>query len=369
MPGFEDLARKCVRRFSPYVPGRPIEEIKERFGLNEVIKLASNENPLGPSPKAAKAIPSCLTDLNRYPEGGSTRLRGALAKKYRLDPTCVLVGAGSDEIIELLAKSFLDKSDEIVVSEHAFIRYKMAGDLMGCRVVEVPMAGFTHDLRAMRARVTKTTKIIFIANPNNPTGTYVTRKEFAAFIEAVPRNKLVVMDEAYFEYARHLNDYPDGLEFWRKGHRNIVVLRTFSKIFGLAGLRVGYALGDASVLGQVDRIRPPFNVTIPAQVACEAALGDSRHVKRAAESNRTNMAWLCSQLDKHGIEYVPSATNFVLIKTAIGGVPMFNALLAKGVIVRPMAEYGFPSHVRVTVGTKREMNIFWKNFRALERRS
>jgi histidinol-phosphate aminotransferase len=359
MHDFEKLARPCLRQFSPYVPGRPIEEIREKFGLKRVVKLASNENPLGPSPLAVEAIRKALRDLNRYPEGGSSRLRAALAKRLGVEPSCVLVGSGSDEIIELIAKSFVGPGDEIVASEHAFIRYKMAGQLMDARVVEVRMRDFRHDLLAMAAAVTPKTKAVFVANPNNPTGTYVPKAEFAEALRRLPREILLVMDEAYYEYAKDLPDYPDSVAFRKEGaHPGIVTLRTFSKIYGLAGLRVGYAVAEPSVVRQIDKIRPPFNVTSPAQAGCEAALADRRHVEASARVNSDNREWLCGALKKNGFELVPSAGNFVLVRTRTGGQKVFEDLLRRGIIVRPMAEYGFPEHVRVTVGTKEETEMF-----------
>ncbi len=362
MASFEDLARKCVRKFGPYVPGRPIEEIKERFGLAEVVKLASNENPLGPSPRALEAAAACLGEIHRYPEGGSLRLRGALARRYGVATDCLIVGAGSDELIELLAKTFLEPEDEVVVSEHAFVRFRMAGNLMGARVVEVPMAGFRHDLRAMGAALTAKTKMVFIANPNNPTGTYVPRDDLAAFLDRVPPAVLVAMDEAYFEYARALPDYPDSLDSFREGRRNVVTLRTFSKAFGLAGLRVGYGIADPVVVLQLDRVRAPFNVSIPSQAACEAALGDARHVEDSVALNLRNKGWFCEELKRNGVDFIPSAGNFVMVRARGDGSQVFEALLRKGVIVRPMAEYGFPDHLRVTIGKQEELQLFLKNF-------
>jgi histidinol-phosphate aminotransferase len=362
MPNFEQMSRSCLRKFSPYVPGRPIEEIKERFHLERVIKLASNENPLGPSRKALEAIAASVWDLFRYPEGGSTRLRAALARSLGVDAGQVLAGSGSDEIIELIAKTFLERDDDIVVSEHAFIRYKMAGNLMAVRVIEVPMTGFRHDLKAMRAAITPKTKIVFLANPNNPTGTYVTRAELSAFLDGLRDDLLVVLDEAYFEYARALPDYPDSVQLLKDGRRQVVGLRTFSKAYGLAGLRTGYAVADPGVVREIDKIRPPFNVTSLAQTACEAALEDRRHVEDSVRLNRETMERLCSELRAKGIDFVPSAGNFVLIKARRGGDAAFQGLLRRGIIVRPMAEYGFPEHVRVTVGTPEETEVFLKAF-------
>jgi histidinol-phosphate aminotransferase len=358
MPDFEKLARPCLRKLQPYIPGKPIEEIKQRFGLARVIKLASNENPLGPSRRALEAVSAALGEVNRYPEGGSTRLRQAIAASLGLEPARILVGSGSDEIIELIAKTFLDKDDELVASEHAFIRYKMAGAVMEARVIETRMAaGYRHDLPAMARAVTARTKIVFIANPNNPTGTHVTRAELAEFLDRVPPRVLVAVDEAYFEYAQVLPDYPDAVALRRQGHPNVVSFRTFSKIHGLAGLRVGYAVADPAVVGLMDRIRPPFNVTIPSQAGCEAALADEGHVRASRELVRENLAWLGGELERAGIEFVPSAANFVLIRTRTGGAAVFEGLLRKGLIVRPMGEYGFPEHVRVTIGTREEMEM------------
>jgi histidinol-phosphate aminotransferase len=275
----------------------------------------------------------------------------------------VLVGSGSDEIIELIAKTFLDLEDEIVVAEHAFVRYKMAGRLMNIRVVEVPMVdGFRHDARAMAKAVGPRTKIVFIANPNNPTGTYVTTDEFRELLSIVPPRVLIVVDEAYYEFSRLFPDYPDSVAIAKEGHPGIVTLRTFSKAYGLAGLRVGYALADRTVISQIDRIRPPFNVTIPSQAACEAALEDTEHVDATVAVNSDNMEWLRRRLDSCKIPYVPSVANFLLVKTRLGSQKVFEALLQKGVIVRPMTEYGFPDHIRVSIGNLDEMEFFLEHF-------
>ncbi len=365
---FENLARPNVTRMHPYVPGKPIEEIQADYGLEHVVKLASNENPIGPPASAVKAMREAAEKMHFYPEGGSLRLRSALAAKHDIDPSCVVIGSGSDELISILARVFLDKGDEIVVAKHAFVRYKMAGDLREAVVVEVPMVDYTHDLDAMKAAVTDKTKILFVANPNNPTGTYVTEEQFAAFMDGVPSDKLVIMDEAYYEYAAGLEDYPDSLDHWRRGRRNLVILRTFSKTYALAGLRVGYAFADPSVIGLIDRIRPPFNLTSMAQAAAEAALGDEAYLEKSIEMNRTNRQWLCEQLDRRGVSYVPSMGNFVLVATAKPASDVFESLLAKGVIVRPMAGYGFPNHVRVTIGTREELDTFLTCFDAVEGR-
>jgi len=369
MPSFQHLARATVLEASPYVPGKPIEEIRERFGLAQVVKLASNENAVGPSPKAAEAMARSFAELHRYPEGGSTRLRKALAVRYGVDPSCVMAGSGSDELIELIARTFLDPGDEVIVSEHAFVRYKMAARLSGAKVIEVPMTGYRHDARGMARAVTPRTKLLFLANPNNPTGTYVNCRDVDALLETVPADRLVILDEAYHEYAAVYEDYPDAVQLLRRGRANIVSLRTFSKAYGLAALRVGYAIADPGVISLIDRVRPPFNLSSPAQAACEAALQDASHVKTCVRLNGECKKWLCLALEQGGIEFVPSATNCVLIRTRVGSRSAFEALLARGIIVRPMEEYGYPDHIRVTVGTRAEMELFLREFLAVDRRA
>jgi histidinol-phosphate aminotransferase len=366
MASFKDRARRCIQNLAPFHPGPSFEEIESRFGPGGAAKLDSNENPLGPSPRALEAAAACLGRIHRYPESGSARLRGALARRYRLAPECVIIGSGSDELIDLLARAFLEPEDELVVSEHAFIRYRAAGSAMGARVVEVPMAAFRHDLVAMGQAVTPRTKLVFIANPNNPTGTYVSRADLAAFFERLPPAVLAVVDEAYFEYSSPLTDYPDSVAFFRDGRRNVVALRTFSKAHGLAGLRVGYGIADPSVVAQLDRIRLPFNLTIPSQAACEAALGDARHLDDSVALNLTNRSWFCEELKSRGIDFVPSAGNFVMLRTTRGGAAAFEALFQKGVIVRPMGGYGLPDHLRVTIGRKEELQRFLDHFLAFE---
>jgi histidinol-phosphate aminotransferase len=278
-------------------------------------------------------------------------------------PGQVILGAGSDELIELLGKTYLTPEDEIVVSEHAFIRYRMAGELMGSRVVSVPMKDLKHDLEAMARAVTSKTKFVFIANPNNPTGTYNTHDELEEFLITLPARVVAVLDEAYFEYARTKKDYPDSLEFFKSG-RNLIVLRTFSKIHGLAGLRVGYGIGPESLIQTLDRVRPPFNVSLAGQAAAEAALGDAGQVKRSLRLVQTEMRKMEKALKALRVDYVPSAGNFLLIDVEPQrGADVFQALLKKGVIVRAVEEYGLPFYIRVTIGLPAENALFLKAFR------
>ena len=283
--------RPEVEHFEPYLPGRSMESVRRELGLKRIIKLASNENSLGPSPKVIQALAAAAQRSLRYPDGASTSLRRALAAHYHLDVKRVIIGAGSDELIELLGKTFLNPADSIVVSEHAFIRYRMAAELMGAKAITVPMRHFSHDLSAMAAAVRKNTKMVFIANPNNPTGTYNTQFELQSLLRHVTamnrrrgaRPVLVVVDEAYYEFAKALQrDYPDTLAL-QKTFPHLVVLRTFSKAHALAGLRVGYGFADSEVIAALDRVRPPFNVSTAGQSAAEASLGDPIHIRRSIE--------------------------------------------------------------------------------------
>ena len=352
------LVRSCVKNFKPYIPGKSIESLKRELGLKKIIKLASNENPLGPSPHAVRAIRQSASRVFLYPDGYGSSLRRALAKKNNLSASQVMLGSGTDEIIEIIGKTFFKPGDNIVVSKHAFIRYKMAGELMNIRVKEIPMKYYTHDLRRMAEAVDKKTKAVFIANPNNPTGTYVSHQETVAFLKKIPRNVLVILDEAYFDYASLMQDYPDGIRLFRSGYRNIIVLRTFSKIYGLAGLRVGFCAGDASVIDVMDRVRPPFNMTRVSMDAAEACLKDRTIIGKSQRLVAEGRKKLYRELSELGCTYIPSAGNFVMIKVPGGGMVLFKRLLKKGIIIRAMDEYDLPDFIRVTIGTPNEMNIF-----------
>jgi histidinol-phosphate aminotransferase len=354
------LVRKCVENFQAYIPGRPISEIRKKYGLKKIIKLASNENPLGPSKKVYPAVKEALNDVFMYPVGNASLLRETLARKYGLRIDEIIAGNGTDEIIEIIGKTFLNETDEIVVSAHAFIRYKMTGELMNCVVKEVPMINYTHDLDAMLRAVNENTKVVFIANPNNPTGTYVRERALCDFLAKVPRHVLICLDEAYYEYAVQESEYPDGIELYKKGFKNLVVTRTFSKIFGLAGLRVGYAVGDPMVIDSMDRVRPPFNVNSLAQAAAAASISDTAHVKkgqRLAFSAKRNFYEFC---ETSGIKYLPSAANFVLIyarSLGMSGKELFETLLAEGIIIREMSEYKLDDWARITISVPADMKL------------
>ncbi|MCS7230520.1 MAG: histidinol-phosphate transaminase [Elusimicrobiota bacterium] len=355
------IPRKEIKNFQPYIPGRPIEEIKEKFKLKYVVKLASNENPLGCSKKVKPILKNLSNVFHRYPEGSSLILRQKIAKKFGVSVDEVIVGAGTDELIELVVKTYVSKESNIVVSKHAFIRYKMAGELMGCEVIEVPMKNYTHDLEKMVQKVNKKTKVVFIANPNNPTGTYNTTEELVNFLNYLNNKKLypiVVIDEAYYEYAKLHNDYPDTLKL-RSKYPNFLILRTFSKIYGLAGLRVGFGISRREIVSELDRVRPPFNVSVVAQYIASKALEDDEHIENSLNLIIKEKRFLYNELEKISLKYIPSAANFILIDVfPYLGRDVFQKLLKHGVIVRAMDEYELYNYIRVTIGTHKENLLF-----------
>jgi histidinol-phosphate aminotransferase len=345
------LVPPWIQALEPYPPGKPIDELEREYGVSGSIKLASNENPLGPSPKAIEAIRRALLDVNRYPDGSCYHLKRALARKIGVSPETLLIGNGSNEILELAVRTFLRAGEEAVMADQAFIIYRMLVQGQGGRAKCIPLRNFTHDLEAIAEAVTPETRLVFLANPNNPTGTIFKRDAWDEFLAAVPENVIVVMDEAYAEYVDD-KDYPDTLADLRR-RRPILVLRTFSKIYGLAGLRVGYGVGQPELIDLMNRLRAPFNVNTLAQVAALAALGDDEHVQRTRQVNREGMAYLREALTRLGYELVPSWANFILVRVG-SALRVYDALLRLGVIVRPVPVYGFPEHLRVSVGTREE---------------
>ena len=352
-----DLAPGYIRAIAPYQPGKPISELARELGLDEagIIKLASNENPLGVSPLARRAIEASLAGLARYPDGNGFELKQALSRRHGVAPECIVLGNGSNDVLEMAARAFLVPGLEAVYSQHAFAVYPLAVQAVGAAGLEVPAKDYGHDLAAMRRAVTARTRLVFIANPNNPTGTMARARELEDFIAALPREVLVVLDEAYNEYLP-VDLKPDSIG-WLKRYPNLVVTRTFSKVYGLAGLRVGYAYAAAGVADLMNRVRQPFNVNSVALAAATAALDDADFVRKSFELNRTGMRQLTDGLRKFGIEYIPSYGNFisVRVKDAAG---VFQKLLRAGVIVRPIASYGMPQHLRVTIGLESENSRF-----------
>ncbi len=340
----------------PYPPGKPIEELERELGISGSIKLASNENPLGPSRKAVEALSKAFSDIHRYPDGSCYYLKKGLSKHLGVAEQMLIIGNGSNEIIELLLRTYLKAGDEVVMAEPSFAVYPLVVQAAGGRAVKVPLDGdLRHDLKRMAEAITGKTKIVFIANPNNPTGTIVTKDELEGFMEAVPGDVIVCIDEAYYEYVRS-PDYPDTLGLI-KGGRAVLLLRTFSKIYGLAGLRVGYGVAPAELVDYMNRVRQPFNVNSLAQKAALAALDDREHVERSRENNLKGLEFLFQELDKLGLECVPTEANFFLIKVG-DGEGVYRALLKKGVIVRPMKGYGMEEYIRVTVGLPEENRRF-----------
>jgi histidinol-phosphate aminotransferase len=338
-----------VRRLRPYVPGRPAQQVRRELGLDAVIKMASNENPYGPSPRAIAAIQAAAASVGSYPDSACHDLVQALASHLGVPPEQILLGNGSDEIIHYLGVAFLEPGDEVLSGHPSFLRYEAAATLNDATHVAVPLADFRFDLRAMAERLSARTRVVFIANPNNPTGTVVTRLELERFLEEVPERVIVVLDEAYFEYAVD-EEYPDGIEYVRGGE-NVVVLRTFSKIHGLAGLRVGYGIARPEIVSAVHQVREPFNVNSLAQEAAQASLLDSDYVAAMRRANREGHDYLAAAFDDLGLRFVPSHANFILVDVARDARAVFEQLLRRGVIVRTDPAFGLPTFLRVTIGT------------------
>jgi histidinol-phosphate aminotransferase len=343
-----------VASLTPYVPGKPIEEVEREYGVSNVAKLASNENALGPSPKALAAAREAAAKVHLYPDGSAFYLRNALAAKLGVEPKEVFVGNGSNELIELMVRTFVLEGEEVLTSAQSFVAYKLAAHAHGRTLVEAPMKGrFHYDLDAIKKLMSRRTKVVFLANPDNPTGTWFTEAELTPFLDAVPKETLVVLDEAYVEFV-DAPGYQDALAL-RKKYANLVVLRTFSKIYGLAGLRLGYGIARPEVVEYVDRVRAPFNVNLVAQAAGVAALGDDEHVARSRALVREERPGLAAGLAALGATVVPSQGNFVLADfPGKSGKELFEALLREGVIARPVAGYGFPTALRFTVGLRAE---------------
>ena len=349
----ETITPDYIRAISPYIPGKPISDLAREFGLDEatIIKLASNENPLGPSPKALAAIARAAAELTRYPDGAGCDLKAALAARFHVGPDRIVLGNGSNDILELVAHTFLRPGLSAVFAQHSFAVYPLATQATGATCIEVPARDYGHDLDAMRDAVREDTRVVWLANPNNPTGTWIPAAEVRAFIAALPADVLVVLDEAYNEYLPP--DRKCDTAAWLPEFPNLVISRTFSKAYGLAALRVGYGLMDAGIAAMLNRIRQPFNVNSLAQAAAIAALADEQYVAESCAANARGMRQLEAGFDKLGLEYIRSFGNFIAVK--VGDAARVNlALLKKGVIVRPIANYGMPQFVRVTIGTEAE---------------
>ena len=340
-------AHEGIEKLKPYQPGKPISELERELGITDIVKLASNENPLGCSDKVKEAVAAELTEIGRYPDGGGFILKDQVHAQFGVAHNCITLGNGSNDLLEIFARAFVSEKDSVVYSQHAFAVYGLVTQAINAEAIEVPAKGFSHDLDAMAKAVKANTKLIFIANPNNPTGTWFEEAEFDAFMQKVPANVIVVLDEAYVEY------YPENfnsLKFLAQ-YPNLIISRTMSKCYGLAALRVGFALASAEVTDFLNRIRQPFNVNHLAMVAAVAALKDGVFIEKSREINKAGMAQLEAGFEQLGLNYVPSRANFILVDIQADPAQTFNALLKEGVIVRPV---GIANHLRVSIGTEAE---------------
>src|SRR5690606_27064375 len=356
---FVDLAVEGVRDLAPYQAGKPISELQRELGIQDIIKLASNENPLGPSPEALKVLRGQLEDLALYPDGNGFGLKDALAKYHGVNPKQITLGSGSDHILELAARVFLGPGRSAVISRYGFAIYNLVAKAACAelRIAEAhapdhPTQPYGHNLDNMLAMIDDSTRMLFIANPNNPTGTWLSRAEMQRFLDAVPREVVVLVDEAYVDYV-HEPDYPDCSQ-WLERYPNLVVTRTFSKAYGLAGLRVGYALANPEITDLLNRVRLAFNPNLLAQSAAVAALADRDHIARTVELNDEGLSEMAAAYAELGLKFIPSVCNFYTVDFGRPAMPIFDALLKEGVIVRPVANYGMPNHLRISIGTQAE---------------
>jgi histidinol-phosphate aminotransferase len=356
MKSILNLAVQGVQKLIPYTPGKPIEELQREFGLSHIIKLASNENPLGLGAKAKAAISSALAELSRYPDGNGFALKQALAEKYAVSTAQITLGNGSNEILELVARTFLTSSQEVVFSQHAFAVYPIVTQAVGATARIAAARDYGHDLDAMLAEVNDKTRLVFIANPNNPTGTLLPAPALENFIKALPDTVICVLDEAYYEFigdAERANSIA-----WLKQFPNLIITRTFSKAYGLAGLRVGYSISSTDMADVLNRVRQPFNNNSLAMAAAEAALSDVDYLRQTLTMNKQGMKQLTQAFAELGLSWIPSAGNFVSVDLQQVAMPVYQALLKKGVIVRPVANYGMPNHLRISIGMPHENQFF-----------
>ena len=357
--------RPNVLQLKPYVPGKPIEEVKRELGLIEVIKLASNENPLGPSPLAVKATQEAAQNLHLYPDASGYELKAKLSDRFNLPLDQISLGNGSDELILFLGLALLDEGSNMVVADPTFVRYNASAQLTGVELRKIPLTSdYRHDLPAMAKTCDEKTRLVYVANPHNPTGTVITKTEFNSFLADLPDQTLAVLDEAYYEFAQDLPDHPNGIDYVREG-KNVVSLRTFSKTSGLAGIRIGYGFGPRAIIDAIERAREPFNVNILAQAAAMAALDDSDHLDRTRQNNQEGLDRIAARCAELGYTTIPSHANFICIDVRRPAAEVFNALLAKGIIIRSGEPLGLPTMIRVSIGTHEEVSAFLDAFSKL----
>ncbi|MDX9686776.1 histidinol-phosphate transaminase [Halopseudomonas formosensis] len=355
---FLSLALPGVQKLSPYVPGKPVEELAREFGLDpaSIVKLASNENPLGPAPSVLQAVQRALPELTRYPDGNGFTLKQALSERFGFELSRITLGNGSNDVLELIGRAFAMPGVEVVFSQHAFAVYPIVTQAVGATAVQVPARNWGHDLPAMAAAITPATRLVFIANPNNPTGTWFERAEFEAFMASVPEHVLVVLDEAYTEYVEP-GEALNGFDYIER-YPNLIVCRTLSKAYGLAALRVGYCISHPQVADVLNRVRQPFNVNSLALAASVAALADESYLAESRQLNRDGMRQLEQGLNELGLQWIPSRGNFIAVDLGRDAGPVYQGLLRAGVIVRPVAGYEMPNHLRVSIGLREENQRF-----------
>lgn len=353
---FVPLANRGVQALRPYQPGKPIEELQRELGIEHIVKLASNENPLGPGEKALQAINNTLAELARYPDGAGFELKKALSEKLGVQASMITLGNGSNDVLNLIGLAFLNSQASVVFSEHAFVVYPMMAQYLSAQAIEVPAIDYGHDLEAMLAAIREDTRVVFIANPNNPTGTWLGHDRMHRFMQKVPDNVIVVLDEAYAEYI-HDVDYANGL-LLQKEFANLVVTRTFSKAYGLAGLRVGYSIASPQITDILNRVREPFNVNTLAQAAAVAALHDHDYLQKSIDLNKRGREQIEQGLAAMDLSFIPAQGNFVTFDTGVDAADVYQKLLEQGVIVRPVAAYGLPRHLRVSIGLEQENSRF-----------
>ncbi len=359
------VAKKNIFKIKPYVPGKPMAEVRRELGLNSVIKLASNESPFGPSPKVERAMAHAAKQVNRYPDGSCYYLRRALARKLKVSENQLIFGNGSDELIVLAIRAFASQGDEVIMAKPSFLIYAIATQLEGAKPVYVPLRNFRYDLMSMKAAITAKTKIIFIGNPDNPSGTYVTKSQVENFLKDVSPDVIVFFDEAYFEFVHsRRTDYPDTIALLKK-YPNVVTTRTFSKLYGLAGLRIGYGVADAGIVDVLNRLREPFNVNVIAQEAALACLNDTVYYRAVAQKIEDQRKYFIDNFCKLGLSFVETVTNFMLLNVGSNSSRVAQKLLKQGVIIRDMAGWGLKGYIRVTIGTKQENRKFIKALRGI----
>jgi len=356
MTAISQLALPGIQQLAPYIPGKTAEELQRELGLTEIVKLASNENPLGTSAKVAAAIAAAVPEISRYPDGSGFALKSVLAARLGVEIAQLTLGNGSSEILELVARTFVTPDHEVIFSQHAFALYPILTQAIGATAVVTPAKDYGHDLAAMRSKISAKTRLVFIANPNNPTGTLLAKEELESFIADLPAHVLCLLDEAYFEFV------PQALRIatldWPNRYPNLIIVRTFSKAYGLAGLRVGYGISSPEIADLINRIRPPFNNNALALAAATAALDDVESLEKIVALNQDGMVQLTAAFKALGLQWIPSAGNFVSVDLQQSALPVYQALLRKGVIVRPVANYEMPTHLRISIGTARENQFF-----------